>query len=132
MGFTRVFGREFETTGVLGLSRDDGEVYAQAFPSWLTIPSHQWLSMARAWHFFFAWVFVPLSAGRIWLGETDVTEVSADARAELGLGRSFQDARLFPSMTVRQTISVARERHIRTRDPIAAALISPATRIAAR
>ena len=31
---------------------------AQGFPAWLTVPSHQWLSMARAWHFFFAWVFV--------------------------------------------------------------------------
>ena len=58
MGVTRIFGREFDTTGILGLSRDDGELYAQAFPSWIAIPSHQWLSMARAWHFFFAWVFV--------------------------------------------------------------------------
>ena len=58
MGVTRVFEREFDTTGVLGLSRDDGELYAQAFPSWIAIPSHQWLSMARSWHFFFAWVFV--------------------------------------------------------------------------
>ena len=24
----------------------------------MAIPSHQWLSMARSWHFFFAWVFV--------------------------------------------------------------------------
>ena len=28
------------------------------FPSWLTIPDGRWLSMARSWHFFFAWVFV--------------------------------------------------------------------------
>ena len=74
--------------------------------------------------------FVTLSSGRILLGGIDVTELSPDARAGLGLGRSFQDARLFPSMTVRQTIAVARERHIRTTDPIAAALISPATRTA--
>ena len=58
MGVTRIFGREFDTTGVLGLSRDDGQLYAQAFPDWMAIPSHQWLSMARSWHFFFAWVFV--------------------------------------------------------------------------
>jgi hypothetical protein len=58
MGVTRIFGREFDTTGVLGLSRDDGRLYAQAFPDWMAIPSHQWLSMARSWHFFFAWVFV--------------------------------------------------------------------------
>ena len=76
--------------------------------------------------------FVTPSSGRIVLGGTDVTELSPDGRAMLGLGRSFQDARLFPSMTVRQTIAVARERHIRTRDPIAAALLSPATRMAER
>ena len=58
IGYTRIFGHEFNTTGVLGLSHDGGQVYAQAFPGWLTIPDHQWLSMARSWHFFFAWVFV--------------------------------------------------------------------------
>jgi ABC-type branched-subunit amino acid transport system ATPase component/ABC-type branched-subunit amino acid transport system permease subunit len=76
--------------------------------------------------------FAQLSGGRIWLGGDDVTDLTPDARAILGLGRSFQDARLFPSMTVRQAIAVARERHIRTRDPIAAALMSPATRTAER
>jgi branched-chain amino acid transport system ATP-binding protein len=35
-------------------------------------------------------------------------------------------------MTVRQTIAVARERHITVRDPVAAALLSPAVRIAER
>ncbi len=58
VGVTRVFGREFDTTGVLGLSRDDGGLHAQAFPGWIAIPPHQWLSMARSWHFFFAWLFV--------------------------------------------------------------------------
>ena len=58
VGYTRLLGHEFDTTGVLGISTDAGRMYAQAFPSWLTIPSHQWLSMARAWHFFFAWVFL--------------------------------------------------------------------------
>jgi thiosulfate reductase cytochrome b subunit len=58
IGYTRLFGHEFLTTGVLGLSTDDARMYAQGFPSWLTIPSHQWLAMARAWHFFFAWVFL--------------------------------------------------------------------------
>jgi thiosulfate reductase cytochrome b subunit len=58
VGYTRIFGHEFVTTGVLGISSDDGRMYAQGFPSWLTIPSHQWLAMARTWHFFFAWVFV--------------------------------------------------------------------------
>ncbi|MGH8801812.1 MAG: cytochrome b/b6 domain-containing protein, partial [Casimicrobiaceae bacterium] len=57
-GYTRIFGHDFNTTGVLGVSSDGGQVYAQAFPSWLSVPSHQWLAMARTWHFFFAWVFL--------------------------------------------------------------------------
>ena len=58
IGKTRIAGHEFVTTGVLGLSEVDGEPAARAFPRWATIPSAQWLSMARNWHFFFAWIFV--------------------------------------------------------------------------
>jgi len=58
VGYTRLLGHEFTTSGVLGTSVDGGRMYAQGFPSWLTVPSHQWLSMARTWHFFFAWVFL--------------------------------------------------------------------------
>jgi ABC-type branched-subunit amino acid transport system ATPase component/branched-subunit amino acid ABC-type transport system permease component len=68
------------------------------------------------------------SDGRIRLLGTDVTLLPPEGRANLGLGRSFQDARLFPSMTVRQTIAVALERHILHRDPIATALMSGAVR----
>lgn len=57
-GYTRILGHDFNTTGVLGVSEDAGRVYMQGFPDWITLPSHQWLSMARTWHFFFAWVFV--------------------------------------------------------------------------
>jgi branched-chain amino acid transport system ATP-binding protein len=74
--------------------------------------------------------FVAPTEGKINLLGEDVTAWSPDMRAEVGLGRSFQDARLFPSMTVRQTIAVALERHLEIRDPIAAALMSPAVRIA--
>lgn len=28
------------------------------FPSWMTIPGHRWLAMARRWHFFFAWLLL--------------------------------------------------------------------------
>jgi thiosulfate reductase cytochrome b subunit len=58
IGVTRVAGREWQTTGVLGLSESDGQLRSRAFPSWATVPGPQWLSMARHWHFFFAWVFV--------------------------------------------------------------------------
>jgi thiosulfate reductase cytochrome b subunit len=59
-GVTRIGSREFDTSGVLGTSRNpDGPgLAARAFPSWVTIPSSQWLAMGRLWHFFFAWLFV--------------------------------------------------------------------------
>jgi ABC-type branched-subunit amino acid transport system ATPase component/predicted MFS family arabinose efflux permease len=69
--------------------------------------------------------FLPLDAGRIWLHGEDVTDLAPDARARLGLGRSFQDARLFPALTVYETIALALERHIEVRDPVAAALHLP-------
>ncbi len=58
VGVTRFAGREWDTTGVLGLSAVDGQTKSRGFPSWATVPGPQWLSMARHWHFFFAWVFV--------------------------------------------------------------------------
>ena len=58
-GVTRIGKMEFDTHGVLGTSRGGTGGYTErAFPSWATIPSSQWLSMARVWHFFFAWLFV--------------------------------------------------------------------------
>jgi thiosulfate reductase cytochrome b subunit len=58
IGYTRIFGHEFDTTGVLGLHMTPDGLNADAFPSWLTLPGNRWLSLARSWHFFFAWVFV--------------------------------------------------------------------------
>jgi thiosulfate reductase cytochrome b subunit len=59
IGVTRIFGREFETTGIFGLSRDtSGELVQRGFPTWATVPSDRWLAMARRWHFFFAWILV--------------------------------------------------------------------------
>lgn len=51
-GVTTLFGRAFDTTGVLGFS--GGE--PQAFPDWATIPTHHDLATGRVIHFFFAWV----------------------------------------------------------------------------
>ena len=54
--------------------------------------------------------FVPSQAGSIKLLGQDITTKSPAERSKLGLGRSFQDARLFPSLTVAETIAVALER----------------------
>jgi len=59
IGVTHIAGREFDTTNILGLHQGtNGEPQFRAFPSWITVPSTQWLAMARQWHFFFAWLFV--------------------------------------------------------------------------
>lgn len=59
VGVTTVLGHSFITTGTLGVSNDaNGQPRARGFPSWITVPGAQWLSMARHWHFFFAWLFV--------------------------------------------------------------------------
>jgi len=68
----------------------------------------------------------PTDAGRVELAGLDVSTLSASARARRGLGRSFQDARLFPSLTVEEAIAVSLERWISSRDPISAALHLPA------
>lgn len=58
-GVTELFGRDFDTTGVLGLSESPyGRPEVRGFPTWATVPSARWLAMGRAWHFFFAWLFV--------------------------------------------------------------------------
>jgi branched-chain amino acid transport system ATP-binding protein len=56
----------------------------------------------------------------------DVTAVAPQARARLGLGRSFQDGRLFPALTVSETLAVALDTQVDVRDPLAAALHLPA------
>jgi thiosulfate reductase cytochrome b subunit len=58
-GITRIFGRDFDTSGVLGASRDAaGRMVPRGFPAWATLPDTQWLAMGRRWHLFFAWVLV--------------------------------------------------------------------------
>lgn len=69
--------------------------------------------------------FTPITAGAIEIGGRDATSASPNARAALGLGRSFQDARLFPELTLRETLSVSLERWVSTRSALAAALYLP-------
>jgi thiosulfate reductase cytochrome b subunit len=56
VGYTRVLGARFDTTGVLGLSGSPERPVGRGFPDWATIPSGQDLATGRVIHFFFAWV----------------------------------------------------------------------------
>jgi ABC-type branched-subunit amino acid transport system ATPase component len=47
------------------------------------------------------------ATGRVSLFGTDIASLPSEMRWMHGLSRSFQDARLFPSLTVRQTIQLA-------------------------
>jgi branched-chain amino acid transport system ATP-binding protein len=72
--------------------------------------------------------YMPPDAGRLELLGDDVTRLPADARARRGIGRSFQDARLFPGLSVAETIALALERHVEVRDPFATAVGLPMVR----
>ena len=52
------------------------------------------------------------------LDGVDITRLSPAERAVRGLGRTFQDARLFPSMTVSEVLATALERHLDIREPL--------------
>jgi branched-chain amino acid transport system ATP-binding protein len=70
--------------------------------------------------------FQRLEKGHVRLGRTDLSDAKPEHRAQLGLGRSFQDSRLFPSLTVEETLLVALERWLDITDPLNAALRLPA------
>ena len=72
--------------------------------------------------------FVRPDAGRVEIAGTDVAGLGPDARARLGLARSFQNARLFPSMTVRDNIAVALETQLAVRSALASAAWAPQVR----
>ena len=56
-GLVKAGGVTVETTGLLGIAPGpDGQPARQAFPHWLTIPSHYSLADARLWHMALAWV----------------------------------------------------------------------------
>jgi branched-chain amino acid transport system ATP-binding protein len=65
--------------------------------------------------------FVP-AAGRIWLHDVELTDRAPVQRSEAGIGRSFQDARLFSAMTVLDTLRVADELSLRGVGVVASAL----------
>jgi branched-chain amino acid transport system ATP-binding protein len=50
---------------------------------------------------------LPPSAGRIWLGERDITSLPQHARVKLGMTRTFQINTLFPGLTVLESVVLA-------------------------
>ena len=74
--------------------------------------------------------YTPADSGSIRLRVADgepieLHDVPTHVRSWRGLGRSFQDGRLFPGLTVHEAIAVALEQHVQVRDPIAATLHLP-------
>ena len=70
--------------------------------------------------------FTAADAGRVTLHGHDLTGTAPSGRARAGLGRSFQDARLFGGLTVTETISLALERWIEGDDVLTGAFRLPA------
>jgi branched-chain amino acid transport system ATP-binding protein len=66
--------------------------------------------------------FVTPDEGHVTMDGVNITRLSPAQRANRGLGRVFQDARLWPSMTVHDAIATALEQFVPVRDPLASAL----------
>lgn len=72
--------------------------------------------------------FVTTDGGSILLGAQSVGWLAPDARARLGIGRLFQNSRLFLSMTVRETISVSLHQQFGSSGILSAAIWAPKSR----
>jgi ABC-type branched-subunit amino acid transport system ATPase component len=71
---------------------------------------------------------LPLREGSVSLDGTDISTLATHRRAALGLMRSYQNVRLFPSLTVHDTIAVALETRMTVKSPLFAALWLPPAR----
>jgi ABC-type branched-subunit amino acid transport system ATPase component len=69
--------------------------------------------------------FAPLDAGQVKLAGVDVTGWPPYRRAALGLGRSFQDARLWGALTVREAMAASLAQTVEVTSPLAAAFGLP-------
>jgi branched-chain amino acid transport system ATP-binding protein len=67
-------------------------------------------------------------SGTIRFVDRDITLLRPDLRSQLGLARSFQDARLFGALTVHQTICIALDRELRAKGAVPALLSLPHVR----
>jgi branched-chain amino acid transport system ATP-binding protein len=75
--------------------------------------------------------FVPCR-GAVWIGGARIDGLAPHERAARGLGRSFQDARLFHTMSVLDTLRVASELKMKRATVVSSLLSLPASRIAER
>ena len=69
--------------------------------------------------------FTESDSGKVALAGRSIDQLTAANRSLRGLGRSFQDARLFPALTVEETLAVALDRWTTSQDPVSAALHLP-------
>jgi branched-chain amino acid transport system ATP-binding protein len=76
--------------------------------------------------------FQPADGGRVVYNGVDITRLSPEARASQGLVRRFQDARLFPSLTVFETLLVALEGRLEVHSTFLNAVAAPQARRAER
>jgi len=60
----------------------------------------------------------PPSAGRVFLGDRDITASGAHKRARLGIGRSFQITKVFADMTVFENLRLAAQARMFRRQPL--------------
>lgn len=67
-------------------------------------------------------------AGIVRFDGVDITNLSPEDRARRGLIRRFQDARLFPSLTVFETLLIALDERNEVKNPLSAALGTPRAR----
>ncbi len=72
--------------------------------------------------------FIPPSGGTVEMRGEDITDLSPDERARKGLVRRFQDARLFPSLTVTETILISLEKQYGAKSALLAGIGSPRSR----
>ena len=94
-GETQAGGLRFDTTGVLGVSKNmSGEPGKRGFPMWATIPGPRNLAEGRRWHFFFAWLFV-INGLAYWLWSWRAKHLSQDLAPTRGdwrgIGKSIRD-----------------------------------------
>ena len=73
-----------------------------------------------------------LDGGAVRYQGIDITSLSPQERARRGLIRRFQDARLFPSLTVEETLLVALEQRLEVRSSVLGAMSAPRVRKAER